>query len=93
MKKLSVAVVVDGMPANAAAYKPRSADEMAKITALVKSAIGFDQARGDQVQVTNMAFARIEPAPARRRPSRCWAWTAPTGSRSSRPRSCASPRC
>jgi len=68
IKKLSVAVVVDGSGDNAAAYKPRSAEEMSKITALVKSAMGFDSARGDQVQVTNMQFARIEesagtPAP------------------------------
>ena len=59
VKKLSVAVVVDGS-GDTAAYKPRSADEMNKITALVKSAMGFDQARGDQVQVTNMQFARME---------------------------------
>ncbi len=60
VKKLSVAVVVDGSGDTAATYKPRSADEMAKITALVKSAMGFDQARGDQVQVTNMQFAHME---------------------------------
>jgi flagellar M-ring protein FliF len=62
IKKVSVAVVVDGSGDTAAAYKPRSADEMSKITALVKSAMGFDGARGDQVQVTNMAFARMEQA-------------------------------
>jgi len=62
IKKLSVAVVVDGSGDKPGSYKPRSADEMAKITALVKSAIGFDQARGDQVQVTNMQFARMEEA-------------------------------
>ncbi|HWU56971.1 MAG TPA: flagellar basal-body MS-ring/collar protein FliF [Rhizomicrobium sp.] len=60
VKKLSVAVVVDGSGDTAAAYKPRSADEMSKITALVRSAMGFDQARGDQVQVTNMQFARMD---------------------------------
>src|SRR6185369_2219853 len=43
VKKLSVAVVVDGSGESAAAYKARSADEMTKITALVKSAMGFDQ--------------------------------------------------
>ena len=32
---------------------------MTQITALVKSAMGFDQARGDQVQVSNMQFARV----------------------------------
>ncbi len=68
VKKVSVAVVVDGSGDTAAAYKPRTPDEMAKITALVKSAMGFDPARGDQVQVTNMQFARMDetvgtPAP------------------------------
>ena len=58
VKRVSVAVVVDGSGDSAATYKPRSAAEMAQITALVKSAIGFDAARGDQVQVTNMQFAR-----------------------------------
>jgi flagellar M-ring protein FliF len=56
VKRLSVAVVVDGSGDNA---KPRSAAEMAQITSLVKSAMGFDTTRGDQVQVTNMAFARV----------------------------------
>ncbi|MBA2588940.1 MAG: flagellar M-ring protein FliF, partial [Alphaproteobacteria bacterium] len=62
VKKLSVAVVVDGSGETAAAYKARTPEEMAKITALVKSAMGFDAARGDQVQVTNMAFARMDQA-------------------------------
>ena len=62
VKRLSVAVVVDGTVAGTGAnapYKPRTAAEMAQITSLVKSAMGFDQARGDQVQVTNMEFARV----------------------------------
>ncbi|MES2473222.1 MAG: flagellar basal-body MS-ring/collar protein FliF [Pseudomonadota bacterium] len=65
VKKLSVAVVVDGTTTTgegASAYKARTAAEMAQITALVKSAMGFDQARGDQVQVTNMPFARMDVA-------------------------------
>jgi flagellar M-ring protein FliF len=61
VKKLSVAVVVDGQTTGDT-YKPRTAAEMAQITALVKSAMGFDQARGDQVQVSNMAFARVDAA-------------------------------
>jgi flagellar M-ring protein FliF len=62
VKKLSVAVVVDGSTAGegAGTYKARTAAEMAQITALVKSAMGFDQARGDQVQVSNMPFARMD---------------------------------
>ena len=62
IKKLSVAVVVDGTITGegAGTYKPRTAAEMTQITALVKSAMGFDQARGDQVQVSNMPFARMD---------------------------------
>ncbi|RYF97975.1 MAG: flagellar M-ring protein FliF, partial [Caulobacteraceae bacterium] len=53
VKKLSVAVVVDGQTVGegAGTYKARTTAEMAQITALVKSAMGFDQTRGDQVQV------------------------------------------
>jgi flagellar M-ring protein FliF len=68
VKRLSVAVVVDGTGDTAADYKPRTPEEMSKITALVKSAMGFDATRQDQVQVTNMQFARMDetvgtPAP------------------------------
>jgi flagellar M-ring protein FliF len=67
VKKLSVAVVVDGTytpGANGArTYAARSGDDMTKITALVRSAIGFDEKRGDQLQVTNMRFADIDTGP------------------------------
>ena len=67
VKKLSVAVVVDGtytQDANGARnYAPRSAGDMASITALVRSAIGFNEARSDQLQVTNMRFADIDTGP------------------------------
>ncbi len=63
VKRLSVAVVVDGS-GDGAAYKARTPAEMAQITSLVKSAMGFDQTRGDQVQVTNMQFARIDAGDA-----------------------------
>ncbi len=67
IKKLSVAVVVDGDSTTDASgkttYKPRTPKEMSQIEALVKSAIGFDAKRGDQVQVTNMEFARLDTGP------------------------------
>lgn len=67
VKKLSIAVVVDGADKNGK-YVPRTAEEMRQIEALVKSAIGYDAARGDTVQVVNMPFARVDttvgtPAP------------------------------
>jgi flagellar M-ring protein FliF len=44
-------------------YKPRSAQEMQQIS-LVKSAIGYDKTRGDQVQVVNMPFAKVDLGPS-----------------------------
>lgn len=72
VKRLSVAVVVDGtvktLAGGKSKYTPRSKQEMAQIASLVKSAIGYDKARGDKVEVVNMPFARmdvgpLEPAP------------------------------
>lgn len=61
IKKLSVAVVVDGRYTTDAGgnsvYAPRDPAEIDQIKALVRSAIGFDEARGDQVEVVNMQFA------------------------------------
>jgi flagellar M-ring protein FliF len=68
VKRLSVAVVVDGADSTDATgketYRARSPHEMQQIEALVKSAIGYNQARGDQVQVANMPFARIDTGPS-----------------------------
>jgi flagellar M-ring protein FliF len=68
VKKLSVAVVVDGTYTPAAdgsrSYAPRSPEDMTNITALVRSAIGYNEQRGDQLQVTNMRFADIDTGPS-----------------------------
>lgn len=62
VKKIAVAVAVDGITGPAGkngkpgAYTPRSAAEMAQIERLVQTAVGFDQARGDQVTVVNVKF-------------------------------------
>ena len=68
VKRLSVAVVVDGdHKADATGkdtYTPRTPQQMSQIEDLVKSAIGFDKSRGDQVQVTNMQFAHLDVADA-----------------------------
>lgn len=64
VKRLSVAVLVDGTYTkgsnNEVAYAPRSKEELEQITALVRSAIGFSEKRGDMIQVVNLRFA--EPA-------------------------------
>lgn len=67
IKRVSVAVLVDGSYAKGEngeiGYQPRSAEEMQRIGALVRSAIGFDQKRGDQVEVVNLRFAEAPVTP------------------------------
>ena len=62
VKRLSVALLLDGNYTTAAdgtrTYQPRSQAEIDQVTALVRSAIGFDEKRGDRVDVVNMAFAQ-----------------------------------
>ena len=62
VQRLSLAVLVDGrMAPNAEGelvYTPLEANEIEDITSLVRSAIGFDQARGDVVEVRNMPLRR-----------------------------------
>ena len=61
VNRLSVAVLVDGTygkdDKGDITYQPRSKDELDQIGTLVRSAIGFDQKRGDQVDVVNLRFA------------------------------------
>src|SRR3546814_446253 len=45
-------------PAGNATYEPRSPEEMEKLATLARSAIGYDEARGDKVEIVNMQFAR-----------------------------------
>jgi flagellar M-ring protein FliF len=67
IKRVSVAVLVDGSYAKGdggdVAYQPRTSEEMERIGALVRSAIGFDQKRGDQVDVVNLRFAEAPLTP------------------------------
>ena len=64
IKRLSVAVLLDGIYEEQAdgsqSYIGRSEEELTQISALVKSAIGYDEARGDQLEVINLRFAPIE---------------------------------
>lgn len=61
INRMSVAVLVDGSYVKNdngdIVYTPRTKDELDRISALVRSAIGFDQKRGDQVEVVNLRFA------------------------------------
>ncbi|MGB6252512.1 MAG: flagellar basal-body MS-ring/collar protein FliF, partial [Bradyrhizobium sp.] len=61
VNRISVAVLVDGNytknDKGEMVYQERGKAQLDQIAALVRSAIGFDQKRGDQVEVVNLRFA------------------------------------
>lgn len=64
IERLSVAVLVDGRYSTdeegTKTYEPRSQIEMDQITALVKTAIGLNEDRGDVLEVANLQFAQVD---------------------------------
>jgi len=67
LNRISVAVLVDGTygknDKGESTYQPRSKEELDQIATLVRSAIGFSQKRGDQVEIVNLRFAETAAAP------------------------------
>lgn len=59
VKRLTVAVLVDGAVDSEGTYAPRSPEELAQYDALVKSAIGYEEARGDLVEIVNLQFVPL----------------------------------
>lgn len=76
IKRVSVAVLVDGIYARDAQgnvnYQPRPPEELERLGALVRSAIGFDQRRGDQVEIVNLRFAAAPQLAAPEAPKPWW---------------------
>jgi flagellar M-ring protein FliF len=75
LKRLSVAVLLDG-----ANGQPRPKAELDKLGELVRRAVGFDPARGDELEITSSPFTRAEerpgveaPPPPVQRPWIVWA--------------------
>lgn len=60
VKRLTVAVLVDGSINEEGTYTPRTPEELILYATLVKSAIGYDEARGDIVEIVNLPFIPIE---------------------------------
>lgn len=65
IKRLTVAVLVDGTYApvvdeqtgeTSMQYVPRTEEEMAQLIASIKTAVGFSEERGDQIEVVNQRF-------------------------------------
>jgi len=66
IERLTVAVMIDGVYKEIEnadgifeeVYEPRPQDDIDRITAIVKSAVGFDSQRSDQIEVVNISFDR-----------------------------------
>ncbi|NKE43313.1 flagellar M-ring protein FliF [Roseomonas frigidaquae] len=68
LRRLSVAVMVDGVTEPAATatgtpqFRERTPEELERISALVRGAIGYDERRGDRLEVVSLRFAQPEMA-------------------------------
>jgi flagellar M-ring protein FliF len=64
INRISVAVLVDGIynknDKGDVTYQERPKEQLDRIAALVRSAVGFDTKRGDQVEVVNLRFAETQ---------------------------------
>ncbi len=64
IERLSVAVVVDYLPGEGGEPAPLSDTQLEELRGLVREAVGFDEARGDTVNLINLPFQAVpEPAP------------------------------
>jgi flagellar M-ring protein FliF len=67
VRRMTAAIVVNdrmlqaASQGKAAAWQPRSADELRNLTALAQAAVGFDQTRGDVLTVQDLAAAENSP--------------------------------
>lgn len=70
IKRLSVAVLVDGtytkQQDGSHTFEPLAADKIAQIRQLTQRAVGFDEGRGDAIEVSSISFG--EPAGAEQQP-------------------------
>jgi flagellar M-ring protein FliF len=60
IKRLSISVAIDGKLVDGddgePRYEPRAPEELLQLEDMVKSAVGYDLARGDQISVANVRF-------------------------------------
>ncbi len=68
VKRISLAVLVDEVreagPGGKPAWRERTPEELARIATLARSAIGYEEKRGDKVEVVQMRFASQDEAAA-----------------------------
>ncbi|MBT4965464.1 MAG: flagellar M-ring protein FliF [Alphaproteobacteria bacterium] len=62
LKRLSVAILVDGVyegEGQNKTYKPRPPEELEQLATLARSAVGYNEGRGDVLEVVNLRFAPL----------------------------------
>ncbi len=59
VERVSVAVLVNGSRDEAGAYQERTPEQLRQIEALVRSAVAFDPARDDTIEIVNMEFEAL----------------------------------
>ncbi len=66
LRRISLAVMVDQMEVRGddghVTYRDRTPEELGRIAALARSVIGFDEKRGDRVEIVSMRFAGLDEA-------------------------------
>lgn len=81
IRKLSVAVLIDGTyqgEGSARVFVPRPTEEIDRYRELIKRAVGFNEERGDQIEVASAPFQAPPPAEAPEAPAllaRFGAWS------------------
>ncbi|WP_119168380.1 flagellar basal-body MS-ring/collar protein FliF [Algihabitans albus] len=65
IRRLSVAVLVNGQsvvgPEGEVTFEPYSPEKLEQLSALARSAVGYDANRGDTVEIANLPFADMVP--------------------------------
>lgn len=65
VRRLSVAVLINGThiegPEGETVFEPRSEQELERLAALARSAVGFDPNRGDSFEIASLPFAEVVP--------------------------------
>jgi flagellar M-ring protein FliF len=76
LQKLSVAVVLDGVGG-----KPRPTEEITRLGELARKAVGYDETRGDQFEMTSQVFGRSPEVAEVKAPEKTplWVWVAAGG--------------
>lgn len=82
VRRMTIAVVVDGLSDGKGGYETRGQEELTRFAELVQAAVGYDAKRGDRITVETMRFLPVEPlgssaeAGAGEHTSMQWTWIA-----------------